>query len=221
MDPVDITFALFLGYATVRGYSRGLLGTAASYVAPVLAFMVAADWSGPVREYLAGVFPAPDFVLDLAAPAVVFVAVITAVRIVSSLLARFLGIGMSMPSRLVAASTGAFVTAVVLGAFVTLVHEMAHPDQAFATSPDDSGQVIAAPVQNLLVNLDRRLASTQLGPPLAEMVSSVIGEALPLFQLTRDGDGSLLAPGEAARRLGIGARESSPTPVGTGGRRDL
>ena len=177
MNPVDVSFALILLFAMLRGYSRGLLGTAAGYVAPVLAFMMAADWSDPVRERIAGLMPAaPDLVLDIVAPLVVFVVVVASVRIAAAFFASLLGVGLSMPSRILASVAGVLASGLVLGSLVLLVREM-RPNHPRLTD-DDAGDVLASPLENVVIDLDRRFTESRLAPPLAEFAAAVVSEAM-------------------------------------------
>jgi uncharacterized membrane protein required for colicin V production len=180
LNPVDLIFGFLLVYATLRGYSKGLLGTAASYVAPVAAFMVASDWSDPVRARIAEMMPAPDFVLDMLAPLVVFVLVVVALRIVAAVLARLLGVGLSLPSRILAAAAGMTASALVLGSFVLVVHELGVAGRSGAEEEEEEnvGRVLTSPFEKMMADLDRRFAQSVLAPPLAEMASAVISETL-------------------------------------------
>lgn len=162
----------------MRGYSRGLLGTAAGYVGPVLAFMLAADWSDPVRDRIAEVMPAPDFVLDLLAPLVVFVVVVVAVRFSAAFFAKLLGVGLSIPSRVAAASASAVVSGLVLGSFVVLTGQLRPVHSANDAKTDDAGELLASPLENMVVDLDRRFSESMLAPPLAELASAFVSETL-------------------------------------------
>lgn len=175
MNLVDLIFSLLIVFAMLRGYAKGLLGTVAGYVGPVLAFMVAADWSDPARDYIAAVLEAPDIFLDILAPVVVFILVLLAVRLAAALLAGTLGIGRSLPSRILAGTAGALVSALVLGAFVLLVRELRPVERVRV---DDAAEVIARPLEDMLLGLDRRLSESLLAPPLAELASAVVSEAL-------------------------------------------
>lgn len=175
MSPVDIIFAVLLAYAMLRGYSKGLLGTAATYVAPVLAFMIAADWSDPVRERIAAAMPAPDFVLDILAPLVVFIVVVVAVRLTAAFLARLLGVGLSPPSRIVAGAAGGVVLALVLGSLVLVVREMRPVDISPRT---DAGDVLVGPLEKAVADLDRRFSESILAPPMADLAAVVVSEAV-------------------------------------------
>jgi len=174
LSPVDLAFAILLALAALRGYSKGLLGTAAGYVAPVVAFLMAADWSDPVRERIAEAMPAPDFVLDLAAPFVVFVVVVASIRLGASVTSRLLGVGQSGPSRAAAAAISALVTGAVLGSAVLLVHEMRPVED---TRADEASEILASPLEGLMVNLDDRFAASMLAQPLADLASLVVTEA--------------------------------------------
>jgi uncharacterized membrane protein required for colicin V production len=179
LNPVDITFGFVLVFAMLRGYAKGLLGTAASYVAPVVAFMVAADWSDPVRDRLAAAMPAPDFALDILAPLIVFVVVVATVRVGAAFFARLLGVGLSVPSRILAAAAGATVSALVLGSVVLVVREMCPDrDPPVASAGDDAGAVLASPFERAILDLDRRFSESMLASPLAELASAVVSEAL-------------------------------------------
>jgi membrane protein required for colicin V production len=179
LNPVDLIFGFLLVYAMLRGYSKGLLGTVASYLAPVAAFMVAADWSDPMRDRLADLMPAPEFVLDMLAPLIVFVVVVAGVRLAAALLARLLGVGLSLPGRILAAVAGTFASALVLGSFVLVVHAIRPQEDAKANGEkDEPGQVLTSPFERLARDLDRRFSESLLAPPLAEMASAVINETL-------------------------------------------
>lgn len=175
LDPVDLTFAILLALAVMRGYGKGLLGTVAGYVAPVLAFLMAADWSDPVRERIAAAMPAPDFVLDLLAPFAVFVVVVAVVRVGAALLSGLLGVGQSLPSRVGAGLVSAFVTALVLGSFVLVTREM--QPAAGASSGDDASEILLSPFENFVTGLDDRFEASHLAPRLADLAAVVVTTA--------------------------------------------
>lgn len=181
LSTVDITLALLLTFSALRSYGRGLFSTLAGFAAPVLAFLVAGDWSDPVRDWLSGVMPAPDFVLDLLAPAIVFVAVVIAVRLVAALLARLLGVGLSVPSRVLAALAGVLLTGCVLGVLIVLLHSFAPKPEEVAPRPEpgDPEALVREPVSDFLARLDRQVESSVLGPRLAALAEMVLREALP------------------------------------------
>lgn len=215
MNPVDIIFAIVLVLAMLRGYSRGLLGTAAGYVAPVLAFMLAADWSDPVRDRIAAAMPLPDFVLDILAPFVVFVVVVATVRLAAAFFARLLGVGLSVPSRLLASAAGVLVSGLVLGSFVILVHQM-KPDHA--DDADDAGRAIAGPVETAIANLDHRFAESLLAPPLAELASDVVSEAISgkdagLLPRREDVEAAARKAEDAAKAAAVDAVKKIPLPT--------
>ncbi len=176
MSTVDITFALLLAFSALRGYGRGLFGTLAGFASPVLAFMIAGDWSDPVRDWLAGLLPAPDFVLDALAPALVFVAVVVVVRLTATLLSRLLGVGLSIPSRLLASAVGSLLAAFMLGVLIVLLHSFA-PSRA--TERDAPAAVVAEPVFEFLARIDQQVAASVLGPRLSALASMVLSQALP------------------------------------------
>jgi len=188
VSPIDVIFAVLLVYAAVRCYARGLLGTIASFVAPVLAFMVAADWSDPVRDRLGDFLPAPDFVLDLAAPAVVFIVVVVGVRTAAALVSRVLGLGRSMPSRVLASATGTVMVAFILGAGVLVVRELA-PEETERPASEPS-ELASRPLENVLVALDRRLTESHLGPALADLATMALREAIELGVEGTGGEGA-------------------------------
>lgn len=175
LNPVDLTFAILLALAVLRGYSKGLLGTAAGYVAPVLAFVMAADWSDPVRERLAAAMPAPDFVLDVAAPAVVFVVVVASVRLGAALLSRLLGVGLSLPGRTAAGAASAVVTGVLLGSLVLVARELKPADDVHR---DAASGALVGPFERFVTDLDRRFEESHLAPRLADLASIVVTEAM-------------------------------------------
>jgi len=163
----------------LRGYSRGLLATAATYIAPVLGLMLAADFSSPMRDRLSQATAWPDIVLDILAPVVVFILVVVAVRLVAAVFARMLGVGLSAPSRVLAAAAGAIVSSLVLGALVVLVHQM-RPNRVPVTTDnkDKAGQALASPIEKAILDVDRWFSESLLAPPLAEFASAVINEAM-------------------------------------------
>lgn len=177
MSTVDITLALLLAFSALRGYSRGLFGTLAGFASPVVAFMVAGDWSDPVRDRLAGALPAPDFVIDMLAPALVFVAVVVVMRLAAGFLARLLGVGLSIPSRTLAAATGAVLSAFIAGVLIVLIHSFAPPDRD--AKPDDPSALVTAPVAEFLAHLDQQIAASVLGPRLSALAELVLRQALP------------------------------------------
>lgn len=172
LNPVDLTFAILLAAAALRGWSKGLVGTVAGYVAPVLAFLMASDWSDPVRERIAEAMPAPDFFLDIAAPAVVFVVVVASIRLAASIASGLLGMGQSTPSRAAAGALTALVTGAVLGSMVLVTHEMA-PD-AGAAHEDPAAEALVGPFERFVGDMDRRFAESHLAPHLAELASVVV-----------------------------------------------
>jgi len=179
LNPVDVIFALLIVFAMLRGYAKGLLGTAAGYVAPVVAFMLAADWSDPVRDRIAEAMPMPDVVLDILAPLIVFVVVVAAVRIGAAFFARLLGVGLSMPGRILAAAAGAAATALVLGSLVVLVHQMRPAREPFPRDDNgDAGEIIAGPFEKVILDLDRRFSESTLAPPLGRFASAIVSEAM-------------------------------------------
>lgn len=183
MNPVDVIFTLLIALALARGYSKGLLGTAAGYVAPVIAFMLAADWSDPVRDHIYRAVPMPDFALDILAPLFVFVVVVATIRLTVAFFARLLGVGLSLPSRILASLAGGMATALVLGALVLLVHQT-RPDPTSLPGDDaksgEAGEILAGPFEKLILDLDSQLSASRLGPPLAEFASAVVSEAVAL-----------------------------------------
>lgn len=179
MNAVDAVFLLILVLAVLRGYAKGLLATLAGYVAPVAGFMLAADFSDPVRDRIGQMVAMPDIALDLVAPVAVFVAVVLAAKILVALLSQLLGIGLSLPSRLLASAAGAAVSGLVLGCLVVLVHEMRPQRPAAPVSDaDEAGRAIVGPVDKLLIDLDRRLTESLMAPPLADLASAVVSEAI-------------------------------------------
>ena len=179
MNPVDVIFALLIVFAMLRGYAKGLLGTAAGYVAPVVAFMLAADWSDPVRDRIAEAMPMPDVVLDILAPLIVFVVVVAAVRIGAAFFARLLGVGLSVPGRILASAAGAAATALVLGSLVVLVHQMRPAREPFPRGDNgDAGEIIAGPFEKVILDLDRRFSESTLAPPLGRFASAIVSEAM-------------------------------------------
>ena len=176
LNPVDLTFAILLAAAAMRGWSKGLVGTVAGYVAPVLAFLMASDWSDPVRERLAAAMPAPDFLLDIAAPLLVFVVVVAGIRLAASITSGLLGVGQSTPSRGVAAVLTALVTGAVLGSLVLVTHEMAPEriDPSQAAHEDSAGQALVGPFEQFVGDMDQRFAESHLAPHLADLASLVV-----------------------------------------------
>ena len=181
MSPVDLIFAIILILAMLRGYTKGLVGTAATYIAPVLAFMIAQDWSDPVRDKLAELVPAADFFVDLLAPVVVFIAVVIVIRLFAAIIARVLGVGLSMPSRIIAGAATVAVGAIILGAFILLVHEFRPRGRIDVDGGPDPN---ATPIENTLVNLDRELSESFLAPHLEQIASIVVSEAMSRTQAT-------------------------------------
>ncbi|MFN2427011.1 MAG: CvpA family protein [Candidatus Binatia bacterium] len=183
MNAVDAIFALLIVLAMLRGYSKGLLGTAAAYVAPVAGFMIAADASSPVRDRLAEATTLPDIVLDMLAPVLVFVVVVIAVRFAAAVFARVLGLGLSMPSRILASTASMVVSALVLGSLVVLVQHLKParqpaPPSSLRDENGEAGEVLVTPLAKVVLDLDRRFSESMLAPPLAELASAVISEAM-------------------------------------------
>lgn len=175
LNPVDLTFAILLAAAAMRGYSKGLIGTVAGYVAPVLAFMMASDWSDPVRARIAEAMPAPDVFLDLAAPFLIFVVVVAGIRLASSIASGLLGMGQSVPGRSVAGVLTALVTGAVLGSLVLVTHEMApSKDSQAGAHVDSAGQALVGPFERFVADMDQRFTDSHLAPHLAELASVVV-----------------------------------------------
>ena len=172
LNPVDLTFAILLAAAALRGWSKGLVGTVAGYVAPVLAFMMASDWSDPVRERMAEAIAAPDFFLDIAAPFAVFLVVVATIRLGASIASGLLGMGQSTPSRAAAGVLTMLVTGAVLGSMVLVTYEMA-PDPG-DTHEDSAGEALVGPFERFLADMDQRFAESQLARPLADLASLVV-----------------------------------------------
>ncbi len=222
MNPVDLIFALLVLLAVARGYSRGLLGTIAGYGAPVVAFLVASDWSDPVRDRLAESIEAPEIVLDMLAPFVVFVVVVVVIRLVAAVLARALGLGLSMPGRVLAAAAGATVTALVLGAGVVVVDRMNGSRVETGEAPGTPEDAIVSPARNLLANLDRRFDESLLAPPMAALAASVVREVLPpeapLIEPAEVEQAAREAAGAAVGAVGQAAIEGAVGGASAGGR---
>ena len=218
VSPVDIAFTLVLVIALLRGYSKGLLSTAATYAAPVFAFMVATDWSEPVREWLATTKAIPDFFLEFLAPVLVFLAVVIAVRLAVALLASMLGIDRMLPSRILGAALGLAVSAVVLGALVLLVHELRPKERVRIEG--DAGEMLVDPLEKAVVEIDRRFNESLLGPPLAHFTTTLVARIMerepgePL--LTDDGDGPVIRDRfeDATRKAAEAAAEAIVNPKG-------
>jgi len=175
LSPVDIIFAIILVLAMWRGYSRGLLRTAATYVAPVLAFMLAKDFSDPVRDRLALYQVVPEFALEFFAPLIVFIVVVVVVRLFASLVARLLGVGLSLPSRVLAGLASVAIVAIVLGAVVILVHELRPPERVKLDTP---GEAPGDPFESLLATLNERFSESLLAAPLEQLASRVLTETI-------------------------------------------
>jgi len=173
---VDIILILALLFAVVRGYGRGLFGVLAGLAAPVLAFMIAADWSDPVAGYLEQSLPVPDFLLDFLAQALLFVAVIVIVRIIAGFLARIFGFGLSLPSRIVAAGFSGVMAALVIGFTIILIRSLIPSHTA---GRDEAEALVAAPVADLLTRVDQQVSGSVLGPRLATLASMALSEAMP------------------------------------------
>jgi uncharacterized membrane protein required for colicin V production len=171
---VDLVFAVVIVLAMARGWSRGFVSTIATYTAPVLGFMVAADMSDPMRDWLATVLDAPDIALDLLAPLAVFVVVVAIIRLVAAVIGRLLGVvGISLPGRVLGAALSGFVLAVLLGAGVLMVDEVSpHGDRAAregGTQVPDKG---ADPLADLVMDIDRQLDESALAPRLAMLATT-------------------------------------------------
>lgn len=174
-NPYDLVFGLLLLWALGRAWSRGLLGTTAGYAAPVLAFFLARDWSAPVRDRLAAAMPAGDFLLDVMAPFAVFVVVVGGIRVVAASLAKLLGVGMSVPGRVLASVLGVAASAAVLGSFVVVVHRLRPP---VLPASADAATVGASPLERAITGLDDQLAGSALAPLLADFAAVVVDEAV-------------------------------------------
>jgi uncharacterized membrane protein required for colicin V production len=171
---IDLLFGVVIVLAMARGWSRGLLSTIATYTAPVLGFMIAADMSDPMRDKLATMIDAPDIALDLLAPLVVFVLVVAVVRFLAAILARLLGVGLSLPGRVLGAAASGAVLAVILGAGVLMVDEVSplggRAAREGGTQPPEHG---TDPLADLVVDVDRQLENSVLAPRLASLATTV------------------------------------------------
>lgn len=174
MNLVDLAFAVVLLLAALRGYSKGLLGTAAGYLAPVLGVMVAADWSDPVRDQIRIMWPdGPDIALDMLAPVVVFFLVVIGVRLLAAIFGKLLGVGLSAPGRVLAASASMIVAGIVLGAGVLVVREV-KPDRPPVIDGESAREI--SPLEKLVVDVDTRMNESFLAPPMAEFASALFSE---------------------------------------------
>jgi hypothetical protein len=171
---VDLVFAVVIVLAMARGWSRGLVSTIATYTAPVLGFMVAADMSDPMRDWLATVLDAPDIALDLLAPLAVFVVVVAIIRLLAALLGRLLGvIGISLPGRVLGAAVSGFVLAVLIGAGVLMVDEVSpHGGRAAREGGTQVPEQGTDPLADLVMDIDRQLDESVLAPRLAMLATS-------------------------------------------------
>jgi uncharacterized membrane protein required for colicin V production len=208
---VDLIFGVVILLAMARGWSRGLVSTIATYTAPVLGFMIAADMSDPVRDKLATVLDAPDIALDLLAPLVVFIVVVAIVRLVAAILARLLGVGLSLPGRVLGAATSGAVLALLIGAAVLMVDEVSPLGSRAAR---ESGTQPPAhegdPLADLIVDIDRQLGESVLAPQLASMSRAT------WRKISGKGDDEPLIPSkeiDAARQQAVEAaqREAAQT----------
>ncbi len=168
---MDLIFGLVIVLATARGWSRGLLATVATYAAPVLGFMIAADWSDPVRDRLAKSIEAPDIALDFLAPVVVFVVVVAVVRLFAAIFARLLGVGRSLPGRVLGAAVSGAVVAVLVGAGVLMVDELLGDRSAQDTSAQVSGRD-PDPLKDFVFDVDRQIDESLLAPQLATLATA-------------------------------------------------
>jgi uncharacterized membrane protein required for colicin V production len=170
---VDLIFGVVILLAMARGWSRGLVSTIATYTAPVLGFMIAADMSDPVRDKLATLIDAPDIALDFLAPVVVFLVVVAIVRFFAAILARLLGVGLSLPGRVLGAAASGVVLALLIGAGVLMIDEVSPLGSRAAretgTQPPAQG---GDPLADLIVDIDRQLGESVLAPQLAALASS-------------------------------------------------
>ena len=197
MTTVDIILALVLLFAVVRGYGRGLFGVLAGLAAPVLAFMIAADWSDPVADYLERSVPVPDFLLDFFAQALIFVSIIVIVRMIAGGIARIFGFGLSLPSRVVAAAFSGVVAALVLGFTIVLIRSLIPTNTA---GRDEAEAVVAAPVASFLIDIDQRVSDSLLGPMLARLAGVAITEARPYVPSTLPVPARLSVPQDGERQ---------------------
>jgi uncharacterized membrane protein required for colicin V production len=170
---VDLIFGLVIVLAMARGWYRGLLATIATYTAPVLGFMIAADMSDPVRDWLAVTVEAPDIALDVLAPLLVFIVVVAIVRFIAAILARLLGVGRSVPGRVLGAGASAAVIALLLGAGVLMVDEVSplggRAAREGGTQLPEQG---TDPLADLVMDIDRQIDESLLAPQLASLASS-------------------------------------------------
>lgn len=188
LNIVDLIFALVIALAMARGYVRGLLATVAAYVAPILAFMIAADWSDPVRDKLAASTELPDIALDLLAPVLLFLAVLAIVRLIAAVLARFLGVGRSMPGRVLGAAASGAIVAILLGAGVLMTHEVSPlGGRAAREGGAQAPEPRSDPLADFVIDVDRRFQESLLAPAFAALATTVVHKATG-----RDGDIMLL-----------------------------
>lgn len=213
MNIVDLIFALVIALAMARGYMRGLLSTLAAYIAPVLAFMVAADWSDPVRDKLAASTELPDIALDLLAPVLLFLAVLAIVRLFAALLARLLGVGRSMPGRVLGAAASGAIIALILGAGVLMTHEVSPVGgRAAREGTTQAPEPRTDPLADFIIEVDHRFQESMLAPMFAAFATSVVHEVTG-----REGDIMLLPEElhrskERAAQAAIDAAMKSPRP---------
>lgn len=216
LNPVDITFALVLFLALWRGYAKGLLGTAAGYLAPVAGFMIASDFSDPVRAQLASRMTVPEIVLDMLAPVVLFFAVVIVVRLTAAVFGSLLGVGLSLPGRLLGGVAGMAVCAVVLGSGVLIVRQLV-PERVQV--PNSTGQRLVSPAEDILVTVDRQMGESWLAPPLAELADSLLSESLQFEKKSPMGssekvDDVARRATEAAVAAVVNLSESTDEPAG-------
>lgn len=176
MNSVDIVLAVLIGYAAYRGYSKGLIGTLASLVAPVAGVVAASRWGADGQELIAQYLQAPTFLLKILAWPMVFLGTVAAIRLAAGLATMALGIGNSLPSRVVAAFASASAVGVACGLAIVLLQSFVPPDGAPDAAPDALGQgesakpgddILSARAHGALARMDERVNQSVLGPPAA------------------------------------------------------
>jgi hypothetical protein len=136
---------------------------------------MAIDRSDALRARLVSEAAVPDFAADLLAPVLVFLLVVLTIRLAASIAARLLGVGLSLPSRVLASAASLLVSGVVLGGSVILLRHVRPPS---APAADPAERLIASPLDDAFVSLETMLSGSFLVPPLVRLASAVVMETV-------------------------------------------
>lgn len=175
LNTVDLTLFVLLAYSTWRGYRRGVLSTLASFVAPVVGFLAAQQFSGDVALIMGVYVDAPESFLGFAAAPLTFLVVAGGVRISAAIASAVLGLGDSLFSSILGALAGGAASAFILGALVSVLHHFAVAAPTGLDTGPGTGSVLTNRARSLMVESDRLLSESVLGPRLGALADKAMG----------------------------------------------